>query len=40
MDLAPGVHRVTGTAPVGVTVTGYDHYVSYGYPGGLDLRAP
>jgi len=33
-----GVHRVVADMPVGVVVYGYDQYVSYGYPAGLDLR--
>ncbi|MDF1562252.1 MAG: hypothetical protein P1V51_04365 [Deltaproteobacteria bacterium] len=36
--VSDGAHRVSATAPIGLTVYGYDEYVSYGYPGGLDLR--
>ncbi|MGI5864778.1 MAG: IgGFc-binding protein [Myxococcales bacterium] len=32
-----GPQRITADAKVGVTVYGYDVYVSYGYTGGLDL---
>jgi len=32
-----GVHRVNASAPVGVSVYGYDQYVSYSYPAGLNL---
>jgi hypothetical protein len=28
---------ISSPDPVGVTVYGYDRYVSYGYTGGLDL---
>ena len=37
--VADGVHRVSADQPVGVYVYGFDVYVSYGYPGGLDLKA-
>ncbi len=33
-----GVHTVNSDLPVGVMVHGYDSYVSYGYPAGLDVR--
>jgi hypothetical protein len=33
-----GEHRIVADAPVGVIVYGFDQYVSYGYPGGLDLN--
>ena len=36
--IADGEHRVSADKPIGVIVYGYDQYVSYGYPGGLDLR--
>jgi hypothetical protein len=32
-----GVHTVRASAPVGVAVYGYDQYVSYAYPAGLNL---
>ncbi len=32
-----GVHTIDADAPVSVIVYGYDSYVSYGYPGGLNL---
>jgi hypothetical protein len=38
LPLADGEHTVTSDQKVGVIVYGYDKYVSYGYPGGLDLR--
>lgn len=34
----PGPHSVTASAPVAVDVYGFDQYVSYGYPAGLDLE--
>lgn len=33
-----GTHVVTASQPVGLIVYGYDRYVSYGYPAGLDLE--
>ncbi len=33
-----GVYSITATDPIGLTVYGYDSYVSYGYTGGLDLK--
>ncbi len=33
-----GVHEILSDYPVGVVVYGFDNYVSYGYPGGTDLR--
>ncbi|MCO4759952.1 MAG: IgGFc-binding protein [Myxococcales bacterium] len=33
-----GVHRVKSDKPVAVDVYGFDQYVSYGYPAGLDLK--
>jgi hypothetical protein len=33
-----GVHRIVATAPVGVTVFGFDAFVSYAYAAGTDLR--
>jgi hypothetical protein len=32
-------HNLTGSAPFGLTVYGYDCDVSYAYPGGLNLEA-
>jgi hypothetical protein len=32
-----GIHTVVSTAPCGVSVYGWSNYVSYAYPGGLDL---
>jgi len=31
-----GVHVLDGNMPFGVSVTGYDTYDSYAYPGGLN----
>lgn len=36
--IGDGVHLILSDMPVGVTVYGYDSYVSYGYPGGLNLN--
>ncbi len=36
VPLADGVHVLTGSAPFGVAVSGYDQYDSYSYPGGLN----
>lgn len=36
--LDPGVHQLVATEPVGIIVYAYDDYVSYAFPGGLDLR--
>ncbi len=33
-----GVHKVKSDKPVAVDVYGFDQYVSYGYPAGLDLK--
>ncbi len=38
LAIADGVHDVYADVPVGVIVYGYDQYVSYGYPAGLDLK--
>ena len=38
LAVSDGVHRLTGTQKVGLTVYGWDSYVSYGYPGGLRLK--
>jgi len=37
LKVTDGIHRLNATAPVGVTVYGYDDDVSYGYPAGLNL---
>ncbi len=37
--VADGVHTIAADFPVGVMVHGYDRFVSYGYPAGLDLRS-
>ncbi|MDX9720262.1 MAG: IgGFc-binding protein [Myxococcota bacterium] len=39
LPIADGVHRIEASEPVGLYVYGYDSYVSYGYPAGLDLRS-
>jgi len=36
--LSSGSHSISSSTPIGISVYGYDRYVSYGYPGGLDLR--
>ncbi len=36
--IGDGVHFITADKNVGVIVYGYDQYVSYGYPGGLNLN--
>jgi hypothetical protein len=33
-----GYHRMRAEAPFGVIVHGYDQYVSYGFPAGLDVK--
>lgn len=35
--IADGVHFIQSDEPCAITVYGYDQYVSYGYPGGLNL---
>jgi len=37
-SLNSGTHSINSTSHIGISVYGYDQYVSYGYPGGLDLR--
>jgi hypothetical protein len=36
--ISDGVHSLYSDQPAGVYVYGYDQYVSYGYPAGLDIR--
>jgi len=38
LSIEDGVHTVVCDEPVGVLAYGYDQYVSYGYPAGLDLK--
>ena len=38
LPLQEGAHRVRADAPVGLFIYGFDRFVSYGYPAGLDLR--
>lgn len=33
-----GVHELISDVPIGVIVYGFDNFVSYGYPGGTDLK--
>ena len=37
-QIGDGVHFIQSDKPVSVIVYGYDQYVSYGYPGGLNLN--
>ncbi|HAN32874.1 MAG TPA: hypothetical protein DCQ06_14865 [Myxococcales bacterium] len=37
LAISQGVHRLTSNNPTGVTVYGWDNYVSYGYPAGAGL---
>ncbi len=36
--ISDGIHRVLSDQPMGVYVYGYDRYVSYGYPAGLNVQ--
>ncbi len=36
--ISDGVHFIVSDVPVGIIIYGYDDYVSYGYPGGLNLN--
>ena len=38
INLSEGSHTMSGSAPFGIYVYGYNSYVSYGYPGGLALE--
>lgn len=37
-DQDDGVHTIVASEPVGIIVSGFDSFVSYAYPGGLDLE--
>lgn len=37
ISVGAGTHTIVADKPVGITVHGYDQYVSYAYPGGLNL---
>ncbi|MDF1563588.1 MAG: IgGFc-binding protein [Deltaproteobacteria bacterium] len=39
IEIQDGTHRLQADQPVGLSVYGFDWSVSYGYPGGLDLRS-
>jgi hypothetical protein len=34
-QMSDGVHSISSNRPIGITVHGYDQYVSYGYPAGM-----
>ncbi len=36
--ISDGVHHLTSNRPMGITVYGYDEYVSYGYPAGMTVE--
>ena len=36
--MTDGVHRISSDAPLGVSVYGFDRYVSYGYPAGMTIN--
>jgi len=38
VEVNPGVHALSSAQAVGLSVYAYDSFVSYGYPGGLDLK--
>jgi hypothetical protein len=38
LTVTDGVHTLSGSAPFGVMIHGYDSYDSYGYPGGLNQQ--
>lgn len=38
IELDPGVHQLKAASAFGLVVYAYDDYVSYAFPGGLDLR--
>jgi thiol-disulfide isomerase/thioredoxin len=39
ISLGEGSHNISGNAPFGIYIYGYDQYDSYAYPGGLALKA-
>jgi hypothetical protein len=40
LSVEDGRHEVVADMPVGVSVYGFDHNISYAYPAGLDLERP
>ena len=38
VEVMPGAHSITGSAPIGITVYGMAPFTSYMYPGGLDVK--
>jgi len=37
--MSEGSHSIRSDQPMGIVVYGWDHYVSYGYPGGMNIAA-
>jgi len=37
-QMSDGVHSISSNRPIGITVHGYDQYVSYGYPAGMTVE--
>ena len=37
VPVSKGFHTITGDAPYGLSVYGYDSAASYGYPGGMTI---
>ncbi len=38
VEVGDGVHEIDAAAPFGIAAQGYSPHVSYGYPGGMNLR--
>ena len=38
LAVSEGAHQIHAEAPFGITVYGFDNYVSYAYPGGMNLE--